>query len=155
MTSEGHGSLLSWSLPISGTLALIAVILAYTRGWYQLRGVFPNLLSIWRLAAFVGGAPSVWAVVTSPLSVLDHQLLTFHMVQHLLLTTVAAPLILLGAPVIALLQSLPRAFVRRFSAHGFGRVFIFLVAGGPALAQHRDVAAVVRSSLPLPRHLTV
>jgi putative membrane protein len=53
------------------------------------------------------GMLSLWAVVGSPLSVLDHQLLTFHMVQHLLLMTVAAPLILIGAPVMALLEGLP------------------------------------------------
>jgi putative membrane protein len=124
MTTEVHGGLHSWAFPIPVTLALIAVVLAYTRGWYQLRDAFPNLLSIWRLAAFMGGVLSVWAVVGSPLSVLDHQLLTIHMVQHLLLMTVAAPLILLGAPVITLLQALPQAFVRRFSAHGIGRVSI-------------------------------
>jgi len=34
------------------------------------------------------------------------------MVQHLLLTTVAAPLILLGAPIVALVHGLPRRFIR-------------------------------------------
>jgi putative membrane protein len=46
----------------------------------------------------MGGLFSLWAAVGSPLAALDHQFLTFHMVQHLLLMTVAAPLILLGAP---------------------------------------------------------
>ena len=40
----------------------------------------------------------MWAAVGSPLAALDHHLLTAHMAQHLLLMTVAAPLILLGAP---------------------------------------------------------
>jgi hypothetical protein len=53
MTAEVHSSMHSWSLPIPATLTLIAVMLAYTRGWYQLRDAFPNLLSIWRLAAFM------------------------------------------------------------------------------------------------------
>jgi len=52
---------------------------------------------MWALAA---GALALWAAIWSPLSVLDHQLLTAHMVQHLLLMTIAAPLILLGVPVI-------------------------------------------------------
>jgi cytochrome c oxidase assembly factor CtaG len=43
----------------------------------------------------------------SPLAMLDHHYLTAHMAQHLLLMTVAVPLILLGAPVITLLQGLP------------------------------------------------
>jgi putative membrane protein len=50
--------------------------------------------------------------VESPLAALDEQLLTAHMVQHILLMTVAAPLILLGAPAITLLHGLPRSFVR-------------------------------------------
>jgi cytochrome c oxidase assembly factor CtaG len=47
-------------------------------------------------------------VIGSPLSALDHALLTLHMVQHLLLMTVAAPLILLGAPAVALPRGLPQ-----------------------------------------------
>ena len=93
------------------TLALILLSLVYLRGWYRLRSSFPNVLSVWRLAAFLGGVFSLWAAVGSPFAALDHQFLTFHMVQHLLLMTVAAPLILLGAPAITLLHSLPRSFV--------------------------------------------
>jgi cytochrome c oxidase assembly factor CtaG len=52
---------------------------------------------VWALAA---SALALWVAVWSPFSVLDHQLLTAHMVQHLILTMIAAPLILLGAPVI-------------------------------------------------------
>jgi cytochrome c oxidase assembly factor CtaG len=49
-----------------------------------------------RLAALMGGVFLLWAVMGSPLGELDHQLLTFHMLQHLVLMTVAAPFILLG-----------------------------------------------------------
>jgi putative membrane protein len=55
-----------------------------------------------QLAALAGGALVTWVAVGSPIAVLDHQLLTAHMVQHLLLMIVAAPLILLGAPQIRL-----------------------------------------------------
>jgi cytochrome c oxidase assembly factor CtaG len=44
---------------------------------------------------------------------MDHELLTVHMVQHLLVMTVAAPLMLLGAPVITLLNGLPPPLVNR------------------------------------------
>jgi cytochrome c oxidase assembly factor CtaG len=50
----------------------------------------------------------LWAAIGSPLAVLDAQLLTAHMLQHLLITTVAAPLFLLGAPAITLLHGMPR-----------------------------------------------
>jgi putative membrane protein len=113
MSPEVHGGLHSWSLPIPITLALIVVALVYLRGWYDLKNAQPNVLSGWRLATFVSGMISLWAAVGSPLKALDHLLLTAHMVQHLLLMTVAAPLILLGAPAIALREGLPQRFVRR------------------------------------------
>src|SRR5579859_172015 len=49
-----------------------------------------------RLVELAGGLTAVWIAVASPVAHLDHHLLTAHMVQHLLLTVVAAPLILLG-----------------------------------------------------------
>src|SRR2546430_726828 len=61
----------------------------------------PRRPSSRRLAAFVAGMAVLWVVVGSPLSTLDHALLTFHMVQHLLLMTVAAPLILWGGHALA------------------------------------------------------
>jgi len=50
----------------------------------------------WRIAAFAGGLAALWIAVASPVSHLDHHLLTAHMVQHLVLMLVATPLILLG-----------------------------------------------------------
>jgi putative membrane protein len=41
---------------------------------------------------------------------MDEELLSAHMVQHLLLSVVAAPLILLGAPALPLLYGVPRRF---------------------------------------------
>lgn len=51
-------------------------------------------LSAPRAGALVGSVVVVWIVMGSPLAALDHRWLTAHMAQHLLLTTVAAPLIL-------------------------------------------------------------
>jgi cytochrome c oxidase assembly factor CtaG len=49
----------------------------------------------------------IWVAAASPLSALDHELLTVHMLKHLLLMTVAPPLIWLGEPV----RSVARAFL--------------------------------------------
>lgn len=49
----------------------------------------------------------LYAVTATPLAMLDHEFLTAHMVQHLLLMTVAAPLILLGDPLKALARWQP------------------------------------------------
>jgi cytochrome c oxidase assembly factor CtaG len=97
------------------TAALIVVELVYLRGWYRLHKAIPRLLSVWRLAAFACGLFALWAVVGSPLAAMDHHLLTAHMAQHLLLMTVSAPFILLGAPVIVLFNGLAKPLARLVS----------------------------------------
>jgi putative membrane protein len=44
----------------------------------------------------VAGIAVLWTTTASPLAHLDHHLLTAHMVKHLVIMTVAAPLILFG-----------------------------------------------------------
>src|ERR1035438_1411273 len=94
------------------TIVLLTIALVYVRGWVHLWRTLPSVLPAWHLAAFLGGLLSVWIAIASPLSALDDELLTVHMVQHLLLMTVAAPLILMGAPAITLLHGLDRKSVR-------------------------------------------
>ena len=84
------------SLLISGTLFLIGLV--YLHQWMRLAWLVPDGLKDWRACTFFAGLLLVWVSLGTSLSVLDHQSLTAHMVQHLLLMTVAPPLILLGAP---------------------------------------------------------
>src|SRR5208337_2859228 len=101
------------SIPLVIASALVAVTaLVYLRGWLSLRNAFPTLIPGWRLAAFMSGLLSVWAAVASPLGTLDHQSLTIHMIKHLLLMTVAAPLVLAGSPVFPLVCGLPKLFIK-------------------------------------------
>jgi putative membrane protein len=51
-----------------------------------------------RAGSFVFGLLFIWIATSSSLAGLDHELLTAHMAQHLLLMTLAPPLILLGVP---------------------------------------------------------
>ena len=94
------------------TFCLVATALIYLRGWYRLHGLFPNVISVWRLAAFMSGLFALWIAVGSPLAAFDDELLSIHMIQHILLMAVVPPLILLGAPALPLLHGLPRMFVR-------------------------------------------
>jgi putative membrane protein len=134
------------------TLALIVVEFIYLRGWYRLRNAIPNLLSVWRLAAFACGLLALWVAVGSSLAAMDHHLLTAHMAQHLLLMTVSAPLTLLGAPMIVLLNGLPKSFGRLVAGslmrcsplHTFGRIithplFCWLAGTGVVIAWHIPV----------------
>jgi putative membrane protein len=112
MNADAQAILHSWSTPVAVDLALGVTALIYTRGWFRLRSAFPGLIRSWRLAAFVTGIISVWLAIGSPLNAFDDALLTVHMLQHLLLMSVAPPLILLGAPQLPLLHGLPQFFAR-------------------------------------------
>ena len=101
----------SWTLP-PVTFCLVATAIVYLRGWYRLHSLFPNVISVSRLAAFMSGVFALWIAVGSPLAAFDDALLSIHMIQHILLMAVAPPLILLGAPALPLLRGLPQMFVR-------------------------------------------
>src|SRR5260370_19008496 len=88
----------SGSISIPMTVAALTVALVYLRGWFRLRSASPNAPSIRKLIAFVGGSFTLWIAVGSPLATLEHANLSFHIVQHLLLMTISAPLILLVEP---------------------------------------------------------
>ncbi len=110
--SEPHSQMLSWLLELTVTSTLAIAALVYLRGWFSLRNAFPNLIPVWRLGAFISGLVSVWTDVASPFGALDHQSLTIHMLKHLVLMTVAAPLILAGAPAFPLVCGLPKLFIK-------------------------------------------
>ena len=83
------------------------------QGWRSLRSGSLKVTSAWRTFSFLLGLFFIWVAVASPIAALDHELLTFHMLQHLLLMTFAPLLIWLGAPVGPVLHGLPRRFVER------------------------------------------
>jgi putative membrane protein len=101
-----------WALPVPLTLTMILLAFLYLRGWFHLRSLSVDAIPAWRACSFVLGLFLIWAALGSPLSAFDEQLLTVHMIQHLLLMTIAPPLILLGAPVMPLLHGLPQRFVQ-------------------------------------------
>jgi cytochrome c oxidase assembly factor CtaG len=83
------------------------------------------LAQTWRRPwAFACGVLIAFIVIGSPLSELDHQLLTFHMLQHLVLMTVAAPLILAGRPAMALLSGAPRVLLHPVTCWLAGTVVV-------------------------------
>jgi putative membrane protein len=111
MTSHIHHGA-SESFWISTTLIFASLV--HLRGWLSLRRHAHGNLENWRAASFVLGLLLIWIATASPLAALDHEMLTAHMVQHLLVMTVAPPLILLGMP----RKPLADRFVRRLQATG-------------------------------------
>src|SRR5260221_1295720 len=102
----------SWTAPIPLTLGAIACAIFYLRGWRHLRTSATDVIPAWRAASFLVGVLLVWLAIGSPLALLDEQLLTAHMMQHLLLMTIAPPLIWMGAPLMPMLHGLPQSFVQ-------------------------------------------
>jgi putative membrane protein len=91
---------------------MVLAVLVYLRGWFQLRTSSSNSISGLQLGSFTAGVMSVGSAVSLPLAALDHRLLCMHMVQHLLLMTIGAPLILLGNPFLSFRHGLPSSLVR-------------------------------------------
>jgi putative membrane protein len=92
--------------------ALILAALIYLRGWLRLRRLDLEGVQAWHAGSFILGLFLIWLATASPLSSLDHESLTAHMVQHLLLMTFAAPSILLGKPVKTLIYGMPHRLVQ-------------------------------------------
>jgi putative membrane protein len=89
-----HGA--SESLWVSS--ALIFATFLYAHASLGVRSQDHGKLEGWRAGSFLLGLLFIWIATASPLAALDHGMLTVHMVQHLLLMTLAPPLILLGMP---------------------------------------------------------
>ncbi|RZU32020.1 cytochrome c oxidase assembly protein [Blastococcus saxobsidens] len=88
---------------------LLLAAAAYLRGRSRGRG---RVAEKWRARCFAGGLLAVAVAVLSPLDALSDALASAHMVQHLLLTLVAAPLLVLSVPAARLLRGSP-SVVRR------------------------------------------
>ncbi len=104
------------------------------------------------VAAFYAGIFVLLAALCSPLDALADTLFSAHMLQHVLLITVAAPLAVLGAPLVPVLWALPRstrvAVGRTWNAIGMRTGGAFLTRAAPAGLIH--MAALWLWHLPAP-----
>jgi putative membrane protein len=124
MLSMNHTAMGLSSRSSAIIIVLALASLLYVSGWRRVQRSPAN--AAWRLASFLLGVSLVWAALGSPLVAYDHDLLTVHMIQHLLLMSFAPGLILLGEPLLSFWHGLPRfgqnvlgpllrqPFVRRF-----------------------------------------
>jgi len=106
----------SWVGPATAVVGLAAGGLIYTAGWRRYRRRLPGRFAASHLAAFLGGLASLWVAIASPLDEAAEAVLSAHMVQHILLLTVAPALLLLGDPLLPLLRGLPDAWRRSLVA---------------------------------------
>jgi cytochrome c oxidase assembly factor CtaG/ferredoxin len=156
--STAAAALASWQLPIVPLLGAALVVLLYVRGWRSLRAQLPQRFGVAQLVAFLAGVATVGLAVASPLDAFAGLLLRVHMVQHVLLTMVAPPLLWLGAPALPLLRGLPPGVAKRAlgpflawpALHRAGRALVHPLVGWLALA-----VAVLVWHLPGPYQLAL
>jgi putative membrane protein len=67
-------------------------------------------VQIWRVAAFAAGWVALVIALVSPLHALGSALFSAHMTQHEILISIAAPLLILGRPVVPFLWAFPKGF---------------------------------------------
>jgi cytochrome c oxidase assembly factor CtaG len=99
-------------LPYTQAACTVTIVLAavvYLRGWLHLRAASAVPIPVWPAISFLLGLLAIWTAVASPVAVSDQRMLTAHMIQHLLLMTIAPPMIWLGSPLPAVWNGLPRA----------------------------------------------
>jgi putative membrane protein len=97
---------LGWTFEPAVVLPLLAAALGWLRIVGRINRSHPaNPVPRRRTVAFLAGLAAIAIALLSGIDTYDTSLFSIHMVQHLLLTMVAAPLIALGAPITTLLRA--------------------------------------------------
>jgi cytochrome c oxidase assembly factor CtaG len=111
----------AWRLEVA--LPLAAAVVVYALGWARLARRAPRRLRgtlIGRLALALGALVAI-AVALLGLHDLAHERFLAHMIQHVLLMTIAVPALLLADPLPAALWALPAGARARLGRHLTGR----------------------------------
>ena len=120
---EGAAREFVWSwdpIILLGLGVAMALYMAGVRALWQRAGIGRGLRT-WQVVSFSLGVLMVAVALLSPLAAVALTLLSAHMVQHLVLILVAAPLLALGAPFLAWLWVMPFRW-RRTVSHRWQRM---------------------------------
>jgi putative copper resistance protein D len=108
------GALTTWSPDPLPWLAALVAAAAYVLAVRQVNRANPRVpVPVWRIAAWLSGVAVVVVALSSAIDLYADDLLSVHMIQHLLLAMIAPPLLALGAPVTVLLRVASPATRRR------------------------------------------
>jgi len=107
--------LLAWSFEPTLAFGLLAVALAYAVGVHRVNKAHPR--QPWPVkytVLFYSGLGLLLFVTLGPIGTYDGQMFWAHMIQHLVVMMLAAPLLLLGQPVLLILRVSSPAFRTRY-----------------------------------------
>ena len=100
------GVLFEWSFDLLALFAIVAVAAVYLWAVRRVNTAHPgNRQPTYRAWLFLGGLASIGIALLSPIEAYEGTLFSVHMVQHMLLELVAAPLLLAGAPITLTLRA--------------------------------------------------
>lgn len=104
-----------WSLPWLPVIGILVAGGLYMRGVRIVDAAHPrHPIPVARRNCFLGGLLALFLAVGSPIAVYDTSLFWVHMIQHLIMLNIAAPLLMLGAPVTVWIRASSPRTRRRF-----------------------------------------
>jgi putative membrane protein len=109
-----------WSLDPPVLLAIILALLYWVGSRRTATPLRTRVAQRWRDACFYGSLVVLVLALSSPLDAYSQQLFWAHMIQHVLLLMVAAPMLVLSRPWIRLWRAVPLAW-RRWLAQGLSQ----------------------------------
>ncbi len=104
-------TLQAWVLDPFVVVALVCAAVLYWRGSSRSHGLRP-----WEVRCYWTGWAILAIALVSPLHAMGEVLFAAHMTQHELMMLVAAPLLVLGRPVVAYLWAIPMAYRKAAAA---------------------------------------
>ena len=102
----------AWLVEPSVAIPVTLTAVVYLLGWSRLRRRLPLRVRSRHAVCFLASLATMLLALSLPIEMLAERWLSAHMVQHMLLMVVVAPLLWMGAPVVPLFVGLPRS-VRR------------------------------------------
>ena len=102
----------AWPVEPSVVIPVTLTAVVYLRGWNRLRRRLPRRFCSRHAVIFLASLATMLLALSSGVEMLAERWLSAHMVQHMLLMVVIAPLLWMGAPVAPLLVGLPRPIRR-------------------------------------------
>src|SRR4051812_13843503 len=106
----------SWAFEPGVVIPLIIAAWLYVQGIRRLRAASPHALGAVEIWCYAIGWLTLVVALVSPLHPWGSVLFSAHMTQHELLMLVAAPLLVLGRPMVVFLWALPRRAAREITS---------------------------------------